>query len=679
MSAIPFFLSVGVAGDGAARFGLYHPPAPHLKLRGCVVYIHPFAEEMNFSRRMASLQARGMAAEGFAVLQMDLFGCGDSAGDFSEASWATWVADVVAAARWLGARHGLAANGPNQGGGEGGEGHEGAATAVPLIFWGLRAGCLLAVEAARAIYRPVSFLFWQPVFSGEQYWRQFQRLGLATRVMAGVNPSGASAVPNDPSLDLQRDVPPAQAGAGAAGLDQRAAFLLEKQAHEHAHASEAGHLLELSGYRISPVLSMGLCAAHLTLPVNTQHVACVELDQWAGEGQPPAFSPALATALSSWRAQNLQVSAAGVAGAPFWQIAEAADCPALCAASMQLVQKMQGDLSSALSPGLSSASSSSAPSGAMAASVHASASLDLPATVSFSAGARTETALTFPGAIEHEGPMVGVLTQPVTQPLPQPLARRTTGVLILVGGRQYRAGSHRQFVLLSRRLASADFSSLRFDFHGMGDSSGEPQSFTALDADISAALAAFKAQCPHLQHVVIWGLCDAATAALLYWQRTQGASKQGLSITGLCLVNPWLRTDASLARARVKHYYVERLFAGDFWRKLFSGGVDLFPAVKEYVTQWHASRRLASADFIRDSLDGLRRFPGQLLVVLSGRDLVAKEFMAMLAAEGDAKLLDGATRYVQTIANADHTFSQSSACDQLEVAVLAWLSTFESS
>lgn len=47
--------------------------------RGSIVYIHPFAEEMNKSRRMAALQARALTLAGFAVLQLDLIGCGDEA------------------------------------------------------------------------------------------------------------------------------------------------------------------------------------------------------------------------------------------------------------------------------------------------------------------------------------------------------------------------------------------------------------------------------------------------------------------------------------------------------------------------------------------------------------------------------------------------------------------------
>ncbi|MBI5860847.1 MAG: hydrolase 1, exosortase A system-associated [Rhodocyclales bacterium] len=259
--------------------------------------------------------------------------------------------------------------------------------------------------------------------------------------------------------------------------------------------------------------------------------------------------------------------------------------------------------------------------------------------------------------------LIGVIAQPAEP--------ADTGVLIMVGGRQYRAGSHRQFVLLARRLASAGFSSLRFDFRGMGDSTGAAQSFEMADADIAAALATFKARCPYLKRVVLWGLCDAATAAVLYWQRAGDPF-----VAGLCLVNPWLRTEVSLARARVRHYYVERLLDPAFWRKLLSGGVGLRASIGEYLGQRRMARRAnqtGDADFITQTLEGLRRFPGALLVVLSGRDLVAREFMDTLASKRGLALLTSAHHQRLLIPDADHTFSQSAAREAMEMAVLAWL------
>ena len=83
-----FFLPAG----REQRFCILHGAESGIPVRGALVYVHPFAEEMNKARRMAALQARAMAAAGYAVLQIDLYGCGDSAGDcrLAEACASSW-------------------------------------------------------------------------------------------------------------------------------------------------------------------------------------------------------------------------------------------------------------------------------------------------------------------------------------------------------------------------------------------------------------------------------------------------------------------------------------------------------------------------------------------------------------------------------------------------------------
>jgi len=56
---------------------------------------------MNHTRRAAALLARALAGSGWGVLQVDLFGCGDSDGEFRDASWKTWVDDLITAFDWL--------------------------------------------------------------------------------------------------------------------------------------------------------------------------------------------------------------------------------------------------------------------------------------------------------------------------------------------------------------------------------------------------------------------------------------------------------------------------------------------------------------------------------------------------------------------------------------------------
>src|SRR5437763_1590993 len=116
-SAEPFFLKSGTG----QRFCLFHPPAA--SCRGAGLDVHPFAEEMNRSRRMAALQARALSALGYGVLQIDLYGCGDSSGDFGDAHWDLWKQDLAAGAAWLRQR-----------------------LDQPITLWGLRLGALLAID-----------------------------------------------------------------------------------------------------------------------------------------------------------------------------------------------------------------------------------------------------------------------------------------------------------------------------------------------------------------------------------------------------------------------------------------------------------------------------------------------------------------------------------------------------
>lgn len=136
--------------------------------RGAVLYLHPFAEEMHKSRRMAALQARAFAAAGYAVLQPDLTGCGDSAGDFGDADWEAWKDDVRLAHAWL----------SQQGFG-------------PITLWGLRTGAALAAEMARVLADIERLILWQPVVNGELFLNQFLRIKLAGEMLsAGQAQSG---------------------------------------------------------------------------------------------------------------------------------------------------------------------------------------------------------------------------------------------------------------------------------------------------------------------------------------------------------------------------------------------------------------------------------------------------------------------------------------------------------
>ena len=125
-----------------------------------ILIVPPFAEELNKSRHILAAFAVALAEAGHDVLLPDLYGTGDSEGDFGEATLEIWRADLDVAIRHLDPETGL-----------------------ELI--GLRAGALLAADMVSR-YEVKSLTFLHPLVDGKQQLNQMLRLRLA----AGLTGSG---------------------------------------------------------------------------------------------------------------------------------------------------------------------------------------------------------------------------------------------------------------------------------------------------------------------------------------------------------------------------------------------------------------------------------------------------------------------------------------------------------
>jgi exosortase A-associated hydrolase 2 len=261
--AQPFFLPARTG----QRFCLYHPPAG--ECRGALVYLHPFGDEMNKARRMAALQSRALAELGYGVLQIDLYGCGDSSGDFGEARWDIWKDDVAVAAAWLEERTGHAVG-----------------------LWGLRLGALLALDCARtAAYS--CLLLWQPLHGGSAFLTQFLRMKMANQMLAEGGDTGGGT----------------------------------KQLRE---ALRGGEVLEIGGYDLAPAMADAIEALDtIALAPHGCPVLWFEIQSAPGR----ALAPAAARITAAWHAAGVALHVEQVHCLQFWATQEIAECPELLAAT----------------------------------------------------------------------------------------------------------------------------------------------------------------------------------------------------------------------------------------------------------------------------------------------------------------------------------------------------------
>ena len=252
-------------GSAGRLYCVYHAAPTPLPGRPALLHLPAFAEEMNKARRMVAVASRKLAAHGVSVLCLDPLGTGDSEGDFGAAGWAQWLADADSAIAELRAR-----------------GHE------RLGVWGLRLGCLLAAEIASDASSAIdALLLWQPVLSGEQFLNQFLRLRVAGDRLRG---EGGESV-----------------------KDLRAAI-------------KAGTSVEVAGYEMGSALCEPLATRSLGAlvpPVKTM-VHWYEVNT---DGAAPGM--AAARTIDSWQGAGVSVTAAGVAGEPFWNTQEISAAPAL--------------------------------------------------------------------------------------------------------------------------------------------------------------------------------------------------------------------------------------------------------------------------------------------------------------------------------------------------------------
>lgn len=250
-----------------------------------------------------------------------------------------------------------------------------------------------------------------------------------------------------------------------------------------------------------------------------------------------------------------------------------------------------------------------------------------------------------------------------------PLEPEPLGIVVVPGAPQYRVGAHRLFVTLARRFAHEGWTVLRFDRRGFGDNAAAETSFEHTGAEITAAIDTLLDAHPHLEGVILLGLCDGASATLLH-------GEQDRRIKGSILINPWVRRTESHAKALLKRHYGSRVTQTERWMYLLRSPKALVAAIGRFFgTVGAAVRppREPRPDFVDHMMSALHASTHPVLVTLSTNDLTAQEFDAAVRTAIGWRPLTHRNVHVARIKNADHTFTQKEHLLSLGDEVLNWL------
>ncbi len=233
-------------------------------------------------------------------------------------------------------------------------------------------------------------------------------------------------------------------------------------------------------------------------------------------------------------------------------------------------------------------------------------------------------------------------------------AAGTTGLLIVSGGNEVRVGAHRGMALLAARLAASGMPVFRFDRRGVGDSSGENGGYLSSAPDMAAAAAMFRREAPHIERLVGFGNCDAATALALFGRKA--------GVERLVLANPWVverPVDDLPPAAAISARYAERVRNPREWWRLLRGGVDMLKLMKGLRAVLGTRPEAALARQVAAALADM-----DATIILAARDATAIAYR-------DAAEAIGLVLPTVTVDTASHSFAREGDAAALAAAIRA--------
>lgn len=236
-----------------------------------VIIVPPFGEEMNRCRRMSALQGSALASAGHRTIMFDLYGTGDSEGEFVDADWETWQRNVADVIEWTT-----------------GEDRRG------FSLLAIRLGALLAMSLdGDTLGRARRLIFWHPVSGGRMFLRQFLRMRIAANL--GTELEGSESIKSI-MADLER-----------------------------------GGTVEIGGYELTASLASAIDGATLDIEAGGPVPPVYWFDMSAVAAE--SLSPATGKLIEQLAGKGIAVNANAIEGESFWSTVEVTTAPGLLAAT----------------------------------------------------------------------------------------------------------------------------------------------------------------------------------------------------------------------------------------------------------------------------------------------------------------------------------------------------------
>ena len=264
--------------------------------------------------------------------------------------------------------------------------------------------------------------------------------------------------------------------------------------------------------------------------------------------------------------------------------------------------------------------------------------------------------------------LVGILTRPA--------AAAQTGepaIVILNTGIVHRVGHHRMYVTMSRALARAGRTVLRFDFAGIGDSEQGTAALSPLDscmADVKDALDFLEREYA-VSRCVLIGLCSGSDNAVFYGYRDP-------RVVGLVLMDPTIPPTARY----YFHYIAQRLMRLRHWISVATGRSGLLRMLLAQVLHGVRAPRPAQeiahdgAQFIPHLAESYKRsveFGIQMLAVFTLSSTRQTYREQMIDAFPEVSFKDQLR--LESFPDSDHLFTREQDRSQLTRLIFDWLNS----